>query len=311
MMNANKRDSRKVTMMSNRIVTVFVGVFITALLSSNIAQAQSGDAKPLASNSVSATTTKRKRVFWVDTVSGSHFKTFTAEEKQQLQEEGKAFNTNMQKIEDGDLDGAYAFFMALRKSETAKGPGWGQSETIQLADIEFRRGNDAAALGYFKEVCPLVPLPNGTYTCSNPVAQMKYALLLQKAGRYDEALVNYQAGLNQSSGWSLPKPPTIRSEDVPTDRFVFAASLVAASRLNGFHPMQAASFARRAIAANPTNGVGYYYLGKILQFVDAAEAQTAYKKAMMYGHGDYLDSAKRGLTFTTAQVEKVQATAKP
>ena len=133
---------------------------------------------------------------------------------------------------------------------------------------------------------------------------MKYALLLQRAGRYDEAWEHYQFVMNQDGGWYLPKPPTITRDQVPTAQFVFAANLVVAATLLDFGDVQGATFARDAAKANPGSGLPHYYLGQLLWRKDLAGAKAEYEKAVRLGHGEYVAEAKRQLLWVNAELVK-------
>ena len=181
-----------------------------------------------------------------------------------------------------------------------------------LGEVARLTGETTDALHFYRELVEVKPGQHLTTSQSDASdVRIKYALLLRSVGNYDEAWANYEAGMAPRTGWNLPKPPTVRREDVPTDRFVFSASLAAAEWFYRSDIVQAVAFARQAIAANPTHGLGWFYLGEITSESDPVTAKAAYTKAVLYGHGDYLDRAKSGLAFTTARVEKARTTAKP
>lgn len=171
-----------------------------------------------------------------------------------------------------------------------------------LGNIASRQGNYAEALRYYDQSYSPESLARGAI--NDRGFRVKYALLLQKAGRYDEAWEHYQYAMNVEQGWRLPKPPGITREQVPTAQFVFAANLVVAATKLDFDDAQGVAFARDAAKANPSSGLPHYYLGQLLQRNDPAGAKVEYEKAVLYGRGEYVEDAKRALLYVKSRLAK-------
>lgn len=187
----------------------------------------------------------------------------------------------------------------------AKGEPVSSEATRGLGEIARINGDYQTALSYYDDYMTTKP---GQYWMSgglgNYNARMKYALLLQRAGRYDEAWKHYQFVMNTHGGWSLPKPPAVTREQVPTAQFVFGANLVVAATILGHDDAQGASFARDAAKANPSSGLPHYYLGQLLWRKDLAGAKAAYEKAVRIGRGEYVKDAERELFYVKSQLAK-------
>lgn len=178
----------------------------------------------------------------------------------------------------------------------------GLGEVARISD-DYR-----TALFYYDDMMTIKPGQNWiTSRTGKCDVRAKYALLLQRAGRYDEAWESYQIAVADQGGARLPKPPAITREQVPTAQFVFAASLtVAATKLDN-DDVQGAAFARDAARANPSSGLPHYYLGRLLERNDEAGAKAEYEKAISYGHGEYVERAKSQLAWVNAQLAKPTA----
>ncbi len=174
-----------------------------------------------------------------------------------------------------------------------------------LAQANRLNGNLQKAIDYYEFI--ILPSPEKRWSSSRASDRdfrAKYALLLQQAGRYDEAWEQYQYAINVDSGWVLPKPPVITRAQVPTAQFVFAASLVVASEM-GSDNMQGVSFARDAAKANPGSGLPHYYMGELLFMSDPANAKAEYEKVVRYGRGKYVERAKARLLWVESELAKV------
>lgn len=167
-----------------------------------------------------------------------------------------------------------------------------------LGEIARITGDNATALRYYRDFMSVKPGQTWiTSRTNDPVVRLKYALLLQDAGAYDEAWNSYQLAQKYYSGWILPQPSELTREQVSTAMFKFVASLAIANGLHNFDDAQAATFARAAAKANPASGLPHYYAGRLLMGEDASEAKAEFEKAVRYGHGDYVKNAEDYLRF--------------
>ena len=170
--------------------------------------------------------------------------------------------------------------------------------TEGLGEIARRTGDSASALRLYRDFLSVKPGQTWiTGRISDPVVRLKYALVLYKAGLYDESWENYESALSSRNGWVLPKPPDVTRRDMPSAQFIFAVNLFLAERLEGRDPAQAIAFVRDAVRANPTSGLPHYYLGELLYSQDETEAKAEFEKAIKYGHGDYIERAKSHLRY--------------
>lgn len=177
-----------------------------------------------------------------------------------------------------------------------------------LASVALKSGDNAAALRHYRELMAVSPGENGISDyAADPGIRMKYALLLRDAGFHDEAWVYYRLAAADDYWMRLfplslspqPRPPALRREQVPTPMFTYVVALSAACQMSrSYDPELVVSYARTAVKANPTGGLGHFYLGRILMKTEGgeAEARAEFEKAIRYGGKKEKALAARSLT---------------
>ena len=177
-----------------------------------------------------------------------------------------------------------------------------------LIDALLLARRDAEALATFREY--VYPKPGRKINSSgnqNADTLLRFALLLAKAGQYDEAITVYQAGEAKVANVFGPRVD-VAFFPKAFNRAAFEAAVHTCLGLKGRYfrddpkGVKANAFAlaeyRKAIAAKPDFALAHFYLGETLRVVHGGltdEARAAYEKAAKLGRGAVVERAQKAL----------------
>ena len=205
-------------------------------------------------------------------------------------------------VKQGNLNGAVEAFRAavdLRPRPEAY---------EMLIDALLLARRDAEALATFREY--VYPKPGRKINSSgnqNADTLLRFALLLAKAGQYDEVITVYQAGEAKVANVFGPRVD-VAFFPKAFNRAAFEAAVHTCLGLEGRYfrddpkGVKANAFAlaeyRRAIAAKPDFALAHFYLGETLRVVHGGlsdEARAAYEKAAKLGRGAVVERVQKAL----------------
>ena len=195
-------------------------------------------------------------------------------------------------LKSGRLDEAALRYPALLKPENEGTNGF-SGALAGLAEIDTRQGKYDEALAFYRRLVYVQSGQQWITSRSNDLdIRMKFAILLHRTGHFEEALTNYNKGLEhvplRTLDTRMPLSISLLAVDdqtVKTNRLPYAAHVAIAAYRKDYDDAEAEAHLREAIRLRPNFAPTYYYLACLLRRRPemASEMRTLVQKATELG----------------------------